>query len=432
MPEIKLIFYEEFASDSAAQKKLRSRSSLHLPPGYFRFPKNDFNFCQSVPSAWPSEFPSFSSSDISLCVSVGHLFDPSQMMALKEDLQQFQQQATPGTWSLQKDFFKKNKTEEKIALRSSFFDLNARIEDFDFSILASRPRHFNQIFFEGDEVTKICHWKEKGLAEIAFFNSIPSELRDFFPQIKRSHENIRHVSYTMENKRRFDLGRLTIEGSLNDEAWPSFYQNLDSYFSRLPSRPASPDEMKSRLRELFIDKLTQRLDEFRQIHVSEELQQKFLHLTGHVFESRVELLREKLESAIEKTHSDKLLFSHGDLSFSNILYDIETKKISFVDPRGESPVDSSYRPLEYDLAKLSHSALGEYESICTEVPLASNTRHKMNEAFRKFIGKFSIPEASIRLYESSLFWSLLPLHLDAPAHLLQFMLAGERALVAAL
>ena len=60
------------------------------------------------------------------------------------------------------------------------------------------------------------------------------------------------------------------------------------------------------------------------------------------------------------------------------------------------------------------------------------TRLAMSEGFRKFLKPFNIPEKKIRLYEASLFWSLLPLHLDAPTHLLQFMLAGEKALMAAL
>ncbi|MDF4350792.1 capsular biosynthesis protein, partial [Vibrio parahaemolyticus] len=62
---------------------------------------------------------------------------------------------------------------------------------------------------------------------------------------------------------------------------------------------------------------------------------------------------------------DVLNVMHGDLCFSNILYDFRAKKIKVIDPRGITPegVKTIYGDLKYDLAKLSHSILGLYDYI---------------------------------------------------------------------
>jgi hypothetical protein len=58
-------------------------------------------------------------------------------------------------------------------------------------------------------------------------------------------------------------------------------------------------------------------------------------------------------------------FIHGDLCFSNILFDFRAGRIKIIDPRG---TDARGRPTpygdpRYDIGKLAHSVLGLYDFI---------------------------------------------------------------------
>ncbi len=210
----------------------------------------------------------------------------------------------------------------------------------------------------------------------------------------------------------------------------NFYSALSIYFSRLPKRKCASGEFETRLEELFINKLLQRFNEFCLIKQFADLKKKFAALTGRDFEVQVAELIGRLRNEILQPSSGEMYFSHGDMSFSNILYDLETKEICFVDPRGTSVQDPCFRPIEYDLAKLSHSALGGYEFISQGFDFRGAANGLAEKHFLKFFRGFSISRNKIRLLEASLFWSLLPLHVDFPEQLLQFMLAGEHALMA--
>ena len=56
---------------------------------------------------------------------------------------------------------------------------------------------------------------------------------------------------------------------------------------------------------------------------------------------------------------------HGDLCFSNILYDTRSDKIKLIDPRGVSfnNQETILGDLRYDIAKITHSIIGMYDFI---------------------------------------------------------------------
>ena len=62
------------------------------------------------------------------------------------------------------------------------------------------------------------------------------------------------------------------------------------------------------------------------------------------------------------------IISHGDLCMSNILWSDEMNIIKFIDPKG-----SEYMMLDeyYDIAKLSHSIVGNYDQIIYENYISS-------------------------------------------------------------
>ena len=55
------------------------------------------------------------------------------------------------------------------------------------------------------------------------------------------------------------------------------------------------------------------------------------------------------------------VIGHGDPCFSNTLYDKSSEMLKLIDPKGALSEDEIYTNEYYDLAKLSHSILGNYD-----------------------------------------------------------------------
>ena len=85
---------------------------------------------------------------------------------------------------------------------------------------------------------------------------------------------------------------------------------------------------------------------------------KYLHYS--IYQGK---LSEKVFPKINKLFcKDDNCLIHGDLCFSNILYDVPNNQYRIIDPRGKWG-DSVFGDIKYDLAKLRHSIVGGYDSI---------------------------------------------------------------------
>jgi hypothetical protein len=120
---------------------------------------------------------------------------------------------------------------------------------------------------------------------------------------------------------------------------------------------------------------------------------------------------------------------HGDLCFSNILWDSRVRRIKAIDPRGSTRQGPSlFGDLRYDLAKLAHSVVGRYDQIVAgrytlEVsgddhalafdPVACQPwlEGALADLSVDGVGGLSEP---VRAVSASLFLSMLPLHADRP------------------
>ena len=55
------------------------------------------------------------------------------------------------------------------------------------------------------------------------------------------------------------------------------------------------------------------------------------------------------------------VIGHGDLCFSNMLYNKETETLKFIDVKGALKEEDLWTNPYYDIAKLSHSVCGRYD-----------------------------------------------------------------------
>ena len=123
-----------------------------------------------------------------------------------------------------------------------------------------------------------------------------------------------------------------------------------------------------------------------------------------------------------------------DLCFSNILYSKDASLLKLIDPKGAIVEDEIYTDPYYDLAKLSHSICGYYDyfnsdlfQITVDEGLKSHLSMDFDNSeyvavFRKKLEENGMDLKLIRLYECSLFLSMLPLHIDRPKKVYAFIL----------
>jgi hypothetical protein len=117
---------------------------------------------------------------------------------------------------------------------------------------------------------------------------------------------------------------------------------------------------------------------------------------------------------------------HGDLCFSNILYDLRLNICKLIDPRGSFGKSGLFGDVRYDIAKLYHSVRGLYDFITndlfrisvdgTSITLEIRTRaqhDRILERFeRTFFGVFD--KRDVTLITALLFVSMPALHYDYP------------------
>ena len=108
--------------------------------------------------------------------------------------------------------------------------------------------------------------------------------------------------------------------------------------------------------------------------------------------------------------------------------------MKLIDPKGAETEEELYTDPYYDLAKLSHSVCGAYDyfnSDLFEITLDDDMRLKLHvdcdnavyEAiFKEYLEKHRLDYDLIRLYETSLFLSMLPLHIDREKKVMGFLL----------
>ena len=129
---------------------------------------------------------------------------------------------------------------------------------------------------------------------------------------------------------------------------------------------------------------------------------------------------------------------HGDFHYGNILFDVNTRLVKLIDPRGNFGSSGIFGDCKYDLAKLRHSISGGYNFICNDLytyninssdeitfKLPSNADHKIiQQWFDEKIIQANFSILDIKLIEGLLFISMLPLHNDHPDRQNAFFVQG--------
>lgn len=326
----------------------------------------------------------------------------------------------------------------------AFADLSVLANFRTFITSGFDARFFNALAGDEYTVTKRSGKKEKIRAEYEFYYLLPDTMKMWFVMPYDYREDENGASYTMERFHMTDIAIRFVHGAVSVEELRDILDKL-FYFIRLrKTKAVDAEEGKRVAQELYIGKLKDRMEELKKYQEYEQFDRLLAMGTEYAGMEAViakyEVLYQKLTEKSNTRSYQQLAVGHGDLCFSNILYNRETEILKLIDPKGALKEEDLYTDPYYDLAKLSHSICGSYDffnSGLYDISMKRDLKLELSidvdtsayaAVFREYLEKNGFDYALVRLYEASLFLSMLPYHMDQPGKVFGFLLNAIRIL----
>lgn len=296
-------------------------------------------------------------------------------------------------------------------------------------------RYFNSI--EGNEyiLVKRSANKQKIHAEYNFYHLLPDDMKYWFVMPFNYEETSEVACYSMERLHMTDLAIKWVHGSMDESEFEGLLDKYFYFFRCRHVKECSDEVYRQVSDELYVDKVIERVDRLKALPEFGKISSFLTAAQGVSIDSLVEKyfsLKNKVEAKIK--FPKELVIGHGDPCFANALYNKSTKTLKFIDPKGAMEEKDLWTNAYYDVAKLSHSVCGRYDffnnalfdikiendfSYSLEIPF-DNSRYR--DIFRRKVEENGFDYWAVRIYEASLFLSMLPLHIDNPHKVLGFIL----------
>lgn len=304
-------------------------------------------------------------------------------------------------------------------------------------------RFFNSL--QGDEhtVTKRSSKIEKIKSEYNFYYLLPDDMKMWFVMPYDYQESESGASYTMERYHMTDIAIRFVHGAVSAQELSDILDKLFYFVGHRKSKPVSAKEARQVADSLYLGKLKERMQQLKKTGYYEQFDSMIRSGTKYQGIDAVVALYEQLYEAQMKNTKEKescLVIGHGDLCFSNILYSREASLLKLIDPKGALTEDELYTDVYYDLAKLSHSICGSYDFFNSGLYQVSmdrdmkwqlsidNDAEKYSKVFRDKLSEAGYSYEKVRLFEASLFLSMLPYHMDQPGKVFGFLLNAIKIL----
>lgn len=301
-------------------------------------------------------------------------------------------------------------------------------------------RFFNSLKSDKYTLVKSSSNIEKIKAEYSFYHLLPENMKYWFVQPFDYKEENGRASYCMERLHMTDLAIKWVHGSMDMAEFDELLDKYFYFFKCRPSRECSRQEYESFSRTLYEEKVRLRIEQLREIPEYNKIE-KLMQASGFSID---DLLKKyfTLKSKIEEKSNYPLVsvIGHGDPCFANALYNRTTRTLKFIDPKGALSESELWTNPYYDVAKLSHSICGNYdffnnalfdirvgEAFNLELEIGFDNSEYV-ERFKEKAAENGFDYNTVRIYEASLFLSMLPLHRDYPQKVLGFILNAKRIL----
>lgn len=340
-----------------------------------------------------------------------------------------------------KGFFEEHRNSlSPLEQRLSLVDINDEVMLPDFLSGALDARFFNAIVREPYTITKRSTEKKKLSREFAYYKLLPPLMQSYFVMPFDWVDEGEFASYRMQRLFVPDVALQWLHGAFAPNEFERLLDQLFHFLSIRAERKASNAEATKHFNALYIDKVTERVAQLKSDPEYSRLEPFLKPVCGSVDDLMDRYLR-MMQTAKKDFPLNRLVIGHGDLCFSNILYNKSAQLLRLIDPRGAENEDELYTDPYYDLAKLSHSIQGGYdhvnhdmfdmqvnESMGLDLKLDRPRPDWASGMFNRRLEAAGFDPRLVRLCEASLFISMLPLHMDRPRKVLGFAINAKQIL----
>lgn len=314
---------------------------------------------------------------------------------------------------------------------NEWFDLGHINSYFLTRSTITTQRSFNILEVADCVVYKSSKLSRKIEAESFWFREVPSSIKKYTPNLLgHGRLDTEKYFYILEYLPYLPLNELFVHGRNPASFWFMQIRLLQKYFNdargAYDARLGSEDYIFRDATSLYQEKTLSRLEQYERhndISLSDVIA---------TFKGKPVTIKDIADDCIKRAFELPIIPAvlHGDLCFSNILFDSRLRSLKVIDPRGINcnGVFTIYGDLKYDLAKIAHSVIGLYDYIiagrytivkdsdgnnCIYFDLDERTI-LVQQAFMKCFFIKEVSNFQIMPLVVLLFLSMLPLHDDYP------------------
>ena len=301
-----------------------------------------------------------------------------------------------------------------------------------------KTRHFNNIeYVHGiHALKKVSLNIEKIKAEYDYYYKLPPHLQRYFVQPFHFEIDDAGASYYTEKYNIEDLAKQFINNKISEQSFLNFTEKIKRFQWESGGDEVSAEEIYSEAKSIIIEKNIYRSSLLESNKIWKESEYRYAlaanNITTDNLLSRLDLA---FNQNIKNRKTSIIKISHGDLCFSNILWDNDLNIIKFIDPKGWPHfIMDEY----YDISKLSHSLLGRYDDIVYEkynvdfeknnIEFINTPPEYLNEIFLSYLNDKQIDYSLLRIFEASIFLSMTPMHIDDDKRVAVFLMNCDRIL----
>ena len=319
----------------------------------------------------------------------------------------------------------KNENDVTVELAEQWHDVGHLENYFSTKRFLLKTRYFNSLQFDdlSENVTKKSENKEKLINEINWYKKIPKDISQLVPKILDSdvsnnpYIKLEYIKYPT-------LADIWLYSNFSSDFWIKIIGDLFEIINKFNRyhENVTIQEYNS----IYFEKTIQRIDELIKSNnlFKEIFHKNFILINGKEFKNW-SVIKDEIKLKINDLYKkeDNCLI-HGDLCFSNILFDSKNKNFKLIDPRGKWGEEIS-GDVKYDIAKIRHSVVGGFDTITNGLYSATYNGKKgiifdmykpknyleiCEKLDSQIKQKWNLDE--IKMIEGLLFISMLPLHKD--------------------
>lgn len=233
-----------------------------------------------------------------------------------------------------------------------------------------QKREFNELSIDRTlaTITKKSRMKAKFLDEINYLRLLPRDLAVLFPRVVDFSLDWDDPWLTMEYYGYGTLAEAFVYENLDPGIWQRVFEHLHKIVTTAFMRyrqPLSPEVML----DMYLHKTARRVADLKgtpELAVLKNAREP-VTINGRLCPS-LDMVWPRIERDVRRLSQGATgCVIHGDLCFSNILYDLRSQICKLVDPRGSFGQAGIMGDVRYDVAKLYHSVLGLYDFITNDL-----------------------------------------------------------------